>query len=194
VALEPGQSVIVPGTLTRNNFTGDVNYVLDDAPDGVTGGLEERPGYTTEPFAFQINTTATVPLGIYALAVRAVGGSSEASANLTLTVAATVPSDVVSLAASPDTLSLTIGGTAVTTTITPTFRAGYVISGLGYTTSGVPAGITTGFVSNVTPSGSTAVLTLVPTTGLVAGTYPIVVTGTGIDQVARSVTVTVVVH
>lgn len=193
-AVEPGSSVLVPGVLTRTNFTGDVTYTLDDAPAGVTGGILIVPATTTTPFNFLVSTTAAVALGTYTVMVRATGSNvTDATAKLTLTVAAVVPSDIVSLAASPTTLSLTVGGPGATTTITPTFLAGYT-GGFGVSPSGLPAGLTPAIAINGSGSTATITLTLTPSTGLIAGTYPIVVTATAIDHIARSVTVTVTVQ
>jgi hypothetical protein len=104
-----------------------------------------------------------------------------------------VPSDLTSIAATPNTLSLTRGGPAASTTITPTFLPGYN-GGFSVSTSAVPTGLSSSVALTVSGSTETCTITFTPGTGLVAGTYPILVTANADDGVAKYAYVVITVQ
>lgn len=89
--VQPGSGVAITATLTETDYTGVVAVTVEGAPAGVTATIEYRPGLsvTTSYTLFRIAADSNVPLGSYALTVRAQGSNvPDATAPLALTVAA----------------------------------------------------------------------------------------------------------
>ncbi len=162
-----GSGAFVLTVTGRNGFNGSVALAASGLPAGLTRGFS--PAATTGTSTFSLTAAANLPAGTYPIIVTGVSGSL--SSTLTLTVTVLAPG--FTLAATPNVLAIARGGSV---------RAAVAIAAVnGWTrpatlsAAGLPAGVTAVWSPATTASGSTLTLNAGPT--VVAGTYPVTVTG-----------------
>lgn len=198
LAASPASVTITPGlagatsTITVTDlggFTGSVSLAASGQPSGVTAVF--NPSSTTTTSVLTLTAAAGTTPGNYTVTVTGTSGSLSATTTVSLTVTQP-PSFTVS--AAPNSVTINQGSNG-TSTITVTSTNGFN-SAVTLSASGLPTGVTTGFVpTSVTPpangSGtSTLTLTVGPT--VAPGTYPVTITGTSGSTTANAtVTLTV---
>lgn len=160
-------------TIGRTNFAGAVSLLFDNPPPGISGTF--APGTTTgSTSTFSLNVAANTPVGTYNLSLRATAaGLIDRVLFVPLTV--TAAPGGISLSLAPAALAVQQGSTgAMIVNINRTNFTGDV----ALTSSGAPGGVTIAF--NPTPTtASTSPATITVAPGTPAGTYPIIISGTG---------------
>ena len=188
VAIVAGQSGQSTLTITKTGgFAGNIALSVEGAPAGMTSTFLPNPatGATT---TLTFNTTlATVP-GTYNVTVR---GTTAGLTDRTIVVAVTVNAVAgITVTLAPTTLSIAQGTNAQTAVTL--VRLGGLTGDLQMTATGMPIGMTVGFVPP-TVTGTASTLTVTVSGAVVAGTYPITVTATGAGAVVGSATLSVTV-
>ena len=164
----------VPGTFTVT-ATGSPTLVLSEIGALPTGVTFTDHGDGTATLA---GTPASGSSSSYPITVGAGNGfGSPASQSFTLTVNAAPPPPDFTIAATPNSASVTAGGTA-TTTIGTTANGGSQSVALSAT--GNPTGSTVSFSpQTVTSGGSSSTMSVITSSTTTPGPYTITVTGTG---------------
>lgn len=175
-----GTSTITIGSLKL--FNSAVTLSVSGVPTGVTTSFSANP--VTPPSGSFITSTLTVNVGAstvvgtYSLTVT--GTTETLTHNTTVALTVTAPPDFT-IAASPTSLSITLGGSG-TSTITVTSLNGFN-SEVGLTISGLPADTTGTFnPASITPApdgSATSTLTINVGASTALGTYSLTVIGTG---------------
>lgn len=178
-------------TLTRaGGYTGDVSLAVSGLPTGATAAFAPAAlSGSTAASTLTLTLSAAVAPGTYPLVITATGpitgGTTSASANLSLTVTAALS---YTLAASAT--SLQQGGTG-TSTVTIT-RGGGFSGAVTLAVSNLPTGVTASF-NPAAPTGNTSTLTFTATAGAATGNFTATITGTatGLANVTTTVAGTV---
>ncbi len=182
-----GQGGTSTVTLARTGgFAGNIALTVEGAPAGVTATLNPTSltGTATTSTLTLASTGATVP-GTYNLTVR---GTSAGQTDRTAVVAFTVnAAPGITVALAPAALSVVQGANA-TSTITLA-RVGGLTGDIALTATGLPTGATIAFApATVTGTTTTSVATLTAGAATPAGTYNVVITGTGTGGVVGTQT------
>jgi hypothetical protein len=184
-----GQNNTVAVTLTRNGgYAGAVSLALENAPTGVTGAFSPASlSGTTVSSTLTINAAAGAAASTSSLVIRATGtGVSAQTAPLALTVTA-APTGGFTLAVSSATLSLlqgTSGAVTVNVNRTAPFSGAVSVA---------PVSLPTNITMTPNPASITGANTQVTfnvAASVPAGSYPIVLRGTGTGAPDQQVTVT----
>ena len=183
VAIVQGNSAPVVASIVRGGgFTGTVTITTIGAPTGVTAAVSNiTTAGTTTTGTVTLTVASSVDPGTYNLTIRASGsGVSDASAPFQLVVT-TPPS--ISLTTDPTSSTVIKGGSA-TTLVTITRRS--FVGAVTFAVEGLPAGVTGSFSASPTTLNS-SVLTVQVAATTTAGTYPLVIRGTGTGVTAATV-------
>lgn len=182
-----GTSVV---TLARTGgFAGDVAMTATGAPAGMT--VTFAPATLTGAAATStatIATTAATVAGTYTLTIR---GNSTGQTERTTSIAVTVgAAPGVTVALAPTTLSIAQNSSAQS--VVTIARIGSLTGDVAMTATGMPTGLTVAFApATVTGTSTTALVTVGSVVAV--GTYPIVITGTGVGSVLGTATLSVTV-
>lgn len=184
--IDQAASGTVDVTLTRTNFTEEVDLSLENAPAGVTGTFSLDP-VSGDASVLTIDVGASVPANDYMLTVRGTTASlSDQTATLTLTVAAAQGFSLESVAP----ISVEQGSSGVrTVTIT---RSGGFTGDVTVTVTDLPAGITAS-VDPVTTSGTSVDVTINVAGTVTVGNYTGTVRGnaTGFPEDTQTLEISV---
>ena len=215
-----GETKTATVTITRTNFTGPVNLVLENAaaaaaasdpasavakvaenvivaqqgvPEGVTGAFAPATlSGTTLSSTLTVTVAGSVAAGTYNLRVRAQGeGVTAKTAPLTLTVTA-APTPTIGLTLTPAALSVAQG--ASSTSQVAIARAGGFAGAVNLAATGQPEGVTVTIDPASAPAGTAAAtITVAVGAAVPTGDYPITITGTGegVENAVATLTLTV---
>jgi hypothetical protein len=215
-----GETKTATVTITRTNFTGPVNLVLENAaaaaaasdpasavakvaenvivaqqgvPEGVTGAFAPATlSGTTLSSTLTVTVAGSVAAGTYNLRVRAQGeGVTAKTAPLTLTVTA-APTPTIGLTLTPAALSVAQG--ASSTSQVAITRAGGFAGAVNLAATGQPEGVTVTIDPASAPAGTAAAtITVAVGAAVPTGDYPITITGTGegVENAVATLTLTV---
>ncbi|MGD0548675.1 MAG: cellulose binding domain-containing protein [Terracidiphilus sp.] len=166
-------------------FTGSVTLTTSGLPAGVSVGFSPNPTITTSVLTFNVACTA-VP-GTYPVTITGLSGSLSRSTTITLIITLKTG---FTIAPSAATLSVAQGASGIDT-ISVTDQGGFTGSVNLAVTSTLPSGVTAAFGTN--PTTGSSVLTLTVGKAVVAGSYPITITGTSgtLTPAATTITLTV---
>ena len=159
-----------------NGFVRDVALILSGAPAGVKASLDTSTIYAGSGTATLSVQAINAAPGSFTLTVTASAGTSTHTASVALAVASAAPAPDFAVAASPASLSVTVGGVAATSSVSVVPANGFN-SQVTLTLAGVPAGATGSF-DKATLTGGSALLTLQAKTAA-PGKYPLTVTAVG---------------
>lgn len=181
-------------TTVSGGFSNTISLSASGVPTGTAASFSlnpiPAPGAANSTLTLTVGSTTAV--GTYAITVTGSGGGLLQSTTVTLTV--TAPPNFT-IAASPASLSV-IRGKEGTSTITTAIGGGFS-NAITLSASGVPAGTTVSFGPSPIPApgaGSSA-MTITVGSSTAAGTYAIIVTGTGGGmQHSTTVNLTVAMH
>lgn len=148
-----------------NGLSSPVSLSATSVP-GVTLGFS--PASTSAWSTLTFTTNATAVAGTYPIVITGTSGTLKSSATLSLTVAASG----FTLSLSPTSLSVAAGSSAAST-LSVTAQSGFTGT-ITLTTSGVPAGMTTGFSC----SGASCKVVFAAASTLSPGPYTVKLTGT----------------
>src|SRR6267378_3708276 len=162
-----GSSTITINAL--NGFNSTVNLTVAGLPNGVSAVSGTNPATTAS--LLTLSATGTAAIGTSTVTVTGTSGSLTSTATITLTVN---PAGDYTLSASPSSLSV-VQGTSAISTITVTPLNGFN-SSVSLSASGLPSGVTASF--NPVSTASTSTLTLTASSMATTGTVTVTVTGT----------------
>jgi len=205
VAANPSSLTITQGnngtstiTVTSlNGFNSATSLTASGLPSGVTAAFVPNP--VTPPANGNVTSTLTLTAasnattGTATVTITGTSGSTSHTTTITLTVNAAAQPDFT-IGASPSSLTI-VQGTNGTSTITISSLNGFN-SATNLSASGLPSGVTAGFVPNpVTPPANgnvTSTLTLTASGTATTGTSTVTVTGTSGSLVhSTNITLTV---
>ena len=141
--------------------------VASFSPASITAGSSAR---------LTLATSSTVAGGTYAVVVTGTGPSATQTTPLSLVVSVPVVANF-SLGVSPASLALVRGSSGAVTVVTGV--AAGAAQTVALSASGLPAGVVASFSPASITAGTTSRLTLTTSSAMAAGTYAIVITGTG---------------
>ncbi|MDT0168087.1 hypothetical protein [Pseudarthrobacter sp. BRE9] len=186
-SLQQGQSASYTVTLTSTSgFSGVVNLTTAGLPAGAAGAFTpssvKLTSGSTATATLNVSTAATTPAGTSSLTITGTSGKVSGSVTAGLTVNYKI-SSAITVAATPDSLSVPPGATAVyTLQLTRNNFSGPVsFSVLG----GLPSGGTASFSPNPV-TGSSTTLQVATTAASPNGSYNLYLVGTGKDSSGKS--------
>lgn len=191
----PAGAAAVPSTITITRtapFAGAVAMTVTGQPAGVTATLSptSAAGATS---TLSVQATAAAVNGAYPLVVH---GAGTGIADATVTVTATVTGGVaagVALTFTPASVPVTAGGASSNSTVNIA-RLGSFAGAVNLAFTAPPAGITATVTPVSVPGGTTtATATVQASAAVAAGTYNLVLNGTGTGIPAATGTLPVVV-
>ncbi|WP_263355404.1 FG-GAP-like repeat-containing protein [Acidicapsa acidisoli] len=157
-------------------FTGSVNLAVSGLPSGVTASFSPNPTTSTGTLTLTASSTAT--LGQYTLTIT--GKSGTQTATTTVSLGVYVPSFTLLSEG-----SLNIGqGTSSTAWVDIFSQYGFN-SGVTFSVSGLPSGVTASFSPNPT-TGVQSTLTLTASSTAALGQYTLTITGTSGSHTAST--------
>src|SRR6267378_656228 len=176
LSASPASLAIVQGTSgfsaitasPRNGFTGSVTFSASGLPSGVTASFSSNPDPASTTLTFGAGATAAI--GTFTVTITGTSGSLSSTATITLTVN---PAGDYTLSASPSSLSV-VQGTSAISTITVTPQDGFN-GNVSLSASGLPSGVSASFNPSTTANSST--LTLTASSTAATGTVTVTVTG-----------------
>src|SRR6267378_15308 len=161
-----GSSTITINAL--NGFNSTVNLTVAGLPNGVSAVSGTNPAATAS--LLTLSATGTAAIGTSTVTVTGTSGSLTSTATITLTVN---PAGDYTLSASPSSLSV-VQGTSAISTITVTPQDGFN-GNVSLSASGLPSGVSASFNPSTTANSST--LTLTASSTAATGTVTVTVTG-----------------
>ena len=186
-SVQQGQAAAYTVTVTSTGgFSGAVNLAAAGLPAGAAGAFTPSSvtlnSGSTATSTLNVTTAATTPAGTSSLTITGTSGKVSGSVTAGLTVNYKI-SSAISVAASPDSLSVPPGATAVyTLQLTRSNLSGPVtFSVLG----GLPSGATASFSPNPV-TGTSTTLQVATTATSPTGSYNLYLVGTGKDSSGKS--------
>ncbi|HEU4666943.1 MAG TPA: hypothetical protein VFS79_04700, partial [Arthrobacter sp.] len=186
-SVQQGQGAAYTVSLTSTGgFTGPVSLSVAGLPTGAAGTFSPASAPlgsgATATATLNVTTAANTPAGTSSLTIKGTSGKVSGSVTAGLTVNYKL-STSFSMAATPDSLAVPPGGTAVYTLQLSrnNFSSPVSFSVLG----GLPAGATASFSPNPA-TGNSATLQVATTAASPAGSYSLYLVGTGKDSAGRS--------
>jgi hypothetical protein len=198
IALNPTSASVVAGnsatstvsTAVVSGTPGTITLSASGLPSGATASFSPASVSAGSSSTLTVATSASTAAGTYPITVTGTAGGTSHTATYTLTVTTTAPSNDFSVSLSPATARVVAGGSVTSTVSTA------VVSGTAGTitlsASGLPSGATASFSPASVTAGNSSTLTVATTASVVAGSYPITVTGTS-GGTSHSATFTVTV-
>ena len=182
VSVAQGAEGTATVTLTRTGgFTGEVSLSLVGAPGGISGSFAPAVLSGAATTSTLTLTAASPAPGNYTVTIR--GFSGDQTRDVTLAVTVTGSAFTVSVAPTSLTVAQGASGQA---TVTVARSIGF-LGGVALSVTGLPAGVTAGFVPPSVLAGSTtSTMTLNVAGAVVPGTYPLGVTGSSVGWPASS--------
>jgi uncharacterized membrane protein len=196
IAASPASLSVVQGnsgtsTITSavsGSFSNPITLSASGVPSGTTASFSVNPvpapgGGSS---VLTLNVGSSTAAGTYNIVVTGSGGGLQQSTTVTLKVTAV---GTFTIGASPSSLTV-VQGSSGTSTITSAVSGGFN-NPVSLSASGVPAGTTASFSPNPIPApgSGNSVLTIKVSSSTAAGTYNIVVTGSG-GGLQQSTTIT----
>lgn len=186
-SVQQGQGAAYTVSLTSTGgFSGAVNLATAGLPAGAAGAFTPSSvtlnSGSTATATLNVSTSATTPAGTSTLTITGISGKVSGSVTASLTVNYKI-SSAFSVAATPDSVTIPPGATAVyTLQLTRTNFPGAVsFSVLG----GLPAGATATFSPNPVTGNSTD-LQVATTAASANGSYNLYLVGTGKDSAGKA--------
>src|SRR6185437_10874699 len=175
VAVTAGQSgsSTISTAVTSGNAQ-SVALSVSGLPSGVTASFSPTSVMAGGSSVLTLTVGSGAAAGSYPLVVTGTGTSATHTTSVSLTVNA---ADDFSIGAAPSSVEITAGQSG-TSTITTAVTSGNAQS-MALSVSGLPSGVTASFNPASVTAGGSSVLTLAVDPGTAAGSYPLVVTGTG---------------
>ncbi len=182
-----GSNNVTISTTVSGGFNNAVALSAAGQPSGVTVAFSPTsiaaPGSGSSTMTITVGASTAV--GSYSIVVTGTGGGTTHTA----TVALTVTSTGFTISASPTSISIaqgSAGNVTISTSISGSFNSAIALSAAGQ-----PSGVTVAFspTSIAAPGSGSSTMTITVGASTVAGSYPIVVTGTG-GGTTQTVTVT----
>ena len=168
VSVVQGSVVTSAITITpANGFTGSVALSASGLPNGVTAGFTTN---TTTSRTLTLTASETAAIGSVTVTITGSSGSLTETTQIQVTVK---PAPSFALSANPGSVSV-VQGSEVTSAITIAPANGFSGS-VALSASGLPTGVTAGFVTNTSTSST---LTLTAGTTASTGTVTVTITGT----------------
>ena len=194
ISASPTSQSVIQGSSTSytitqtaiNGFSAIVGYGVTGLPAGATASFNPANVTGSGTTTLSVQTATTTPAGSYTLTIQSTDGVN----NHSITVTLVVLQPDFSLAASPATQSINVGG-STSYTITQSALNGYTGT-VSFSVTGLPAGATPTFTpASVTGSG-TATLGIATATSVAPGTYGLTITGTD-GTLTHSASVTLII-
>ena len=186
-SVQQGQAAAYTVTVTSSGgFTGAVNLATAGLPAGAAGAVTPSSvtlnSGSTATSTLNVTTAATTPAGTSSLTITGTSGKVSGSVTAGLTVNYKI-SSAISVTATPNSLSVPPGATAVyTLQLTRSNLSGPVtFSVLG----GLPSGATASFSPNPV-TGTSTTLQVATTAASPTGSYNLYLVGTGKDSSGKS--------
>ena len=186
-SVQQGQAAAYTVTVTSSGgFTGAVNLATAGLPAGAAGAFTPSSvtlnSGSTATSTLNVTTAATTPAGTSSLTITGTSGKVSGSVTAGLTVNYKI-SSAISVTATPNSLSVPPGATAVyTLQLTRSNLSGPVtFSVLG----GLPSGATASFSPNPV-TGTSTTLQVATTAASPTGSYNLYLVGTGKDSSGKS--------
>ena len=181
-----GSGTSAIAVIALNGFAGTVTLAASGLPNGVTASF--TPASAAQASTITLSATTLAATGAATVTVTGKSGSLQATASISLTVAA-APASGFTIAAAPASLSIVAGASAASTiTITP---VGGFSATVSLSASGLPAGVTAAF--NPSSSTRTATVTFSAAASAAPGTSTITITGkSGSISSLASVSLTII--
>jgi galactose oxidase-like protein/PKD domain-containing protein len=171
-----------------NGFTDTVNFSVSGLPSGASASLVPASVTGSGSSSLTVTTSASTPVGSYALSITGTTATLSHSVNVTLNVNSTGD---FALSASPTTLQISRGGNG-SDTVTVSALQGFTGT-VSLSLTGLPARTSASWnPSTVTGSGS-SVLTIRVNKPARSGTYNLTITGTS-GNLVHSIPLTLVVQ
>lgn len=187
VSIAQGSSGSVGATVSRaGGYTGDIALTIEGLPSGVTGSANPSSVPANATSAnIGLTVGATVAAGTYTITVRA-SGAGVTARTATFTLTVTAVSQGgFTLSLNPASVSLQQGSNGAVTVNIA--RTGTFTGTVALSASGAPAGVTTGF-DPAAVSGNSSALTVTASGSAAPGTYSLTITGTANGAANQTVT------
>jgi endoglucanase len=180
-----GASAASTIAITRTNFTGAVSMSASGLPSGVTVAFNPSSATTGNSVVATFTASSTATLGTASVLITATSGTLSRTTNVSLTVNAAA--DFTLGAAAP--VSVARGASAGTTiAINRTSFTGAV----GFTATGLPAGVTVAFNPSTATTGNSVTATFTASSTATLGAATVTITGTS-GTLSRTTTVALTV-
>lgn len=193
VSVAQGETGTTAIAVARTNFGSDVVLTAEGLPTGVTATFTPSTligGATSSSLSLAVSGSTAV--GTTAVTVRARGsGVTDATAPVSLTVAAGAVNPTVTLDVAPATASI-VAGLGATAAVGITRSTGFT-GGVNMTVTGAPTGMTTAFSPANPITAGTVSLSVTTLPSVVPGPYTLTVraNATGIPEATATYVVTV---
>jgi uncharacterized membrane protein len=198
ISATPSSQTVTAGNSTSftvsvagsNGFTGTVALVESGMSAGMLASCSPTSISGSGSCTLTVSTTNATAAGTYTLTITGTSGSLIHSTSVHVTVQAVAQNPDFTISAAPGSQTVT-AGKATTFTATVTAQNGFT-GNVALAVTGLPTGVTAGFVpASITASGSST-LTLTSTSSTTAGTYTVTISGTS-GSLAHNTTVSLVV-
>ena len=182
---QSGQATTTISITPSSGFSGSITLSASGLPSGVTAAFSPNPA--TSSSTLTLTASATAATGTVTVTITGTSGTLTNTATLSLTVNPPVQS--FSLSASPNSVTITQGGTSGKSIITITPVNGFS-GNVTLAPSGLPKGVTASF--NPDPATATSTLTLTASTTAKKGKAMVTITGTS-GSLSATTTLTLMV-
>ncbi len=160
----------------QGTFSGPLTVSVTGLPSGVTGQLGAAGLTAGSTGTLSLGSTAKTTAGKYTLSIAASGSGFSQTVTLPLTI--TAPS-LFTLTGSASSVAITAGSTGQMTVTSA--HVGAFNSAIGFSVSGLPAGVTASLSKTTlaAPGDGSLTATFTVASNVAAGSYPVTVVGTG---------------
>jgi CSLREA domain-containing protein len=157
-----GNANYTVSTTAQNGFSGAVALSASGLPSGVSASFSPASLTGSGTSTLSVTTLSSTAPGTYTLTITGASGSLTRTTTITLVV------NDFSLAASPNSQTVTAGGSTAYT-LTLTAQNGFTGT-VTLSASGLPSGVSASFSPTTITSSGTSTVTVTTTTGAAAGT------------------------
>ena len=172
VGVAVGAQAVVAVTVSQpGSLLGPIQLSVTGAPIGASVAILPNPALNGVPAVVAISTSASTPVGSYALTITATAGGHSASVTVVLVVS--LPTGFT-MSLSPPAATVVDGASA---TYTLTIDRGLLAGAVGLAVSGVPQNATATVSPSLSILGNTATIKITTATDVVPGAYLITVKG-----------------
>lgn len=187
INIAPGATANSLVTLTRTGgFADTVTITADSLPAGVTAAIG-TPALAGDTTTVVLSADSTAAVGTFTFFITGTADTTVRTDTVTMILAAAVAG--FSLAATPDTVSITQGATA--NSLVTLTRTGGFADTVTITTDSLPTGVTAA-IGTPALAGDTTTVVLTASATATAGTFRFFITGT-VDSTVSTDTVTIIV-